>query len=315
MKGSIIMSLFNYINKAKNYIKTYGLIKGIKEIINRKNNKDKALKELNEFLPKVEETVKPVLSNYKDQSIKNFTDDQKNIFVFWWDGFDSAPQLVKDCYNSVEKNYGKDFKIYKVDKTNYKELSDLDEFFINKFNNKKITIQTFSDILRFKLINKLGGVWIDSTVLINKPLNLLSDLKDYGFITAITNNTSAFINYDGVTCSWSSFFIGGSKDNPLFSCLLDCYKYYLSNTKEIPTYFLTDILLTLCKKYKIGDNILNKYTKTNVKFDIFYLSEHLSNKVTSKEKENMNKMTIQKLNWRIDINKIKKDRLYFKCLK
>lgn len=25
--------------------------------------------------------------------------------------------------------------------------------------------------------------------------------KDYGFITAITNNTSAFINYDGVTCS------------------------------------------------------------------------------------------------------------------
>lgn len=309
------MSLFNYINKAKNYIKTYGLIKGIKEIINRKNNKDKALKELNEFLPKVEETVKPVLSNYKNQSIKNFTDDQKNIFVFWWDGFDSAPQLVKDCYNSEEKNYGKDFKIYKVDKTNYKELSDLDEFFINKFNNKKITIQTFSDILRFKLINKLGGVWIDSTVLINKPLNLLSDLKDYGFITAITNNTSAFINYDGVTCSWSSFFIGGSKDNPLFSCLLDCYKYYLSNTKEIPPYFLTDILLTLCKKYKIGDNILNKYTKINVKFDIFYLSEHLSNKVTSKEKENMNKMTIQKLNWRIDVNKIKKDKLYFECLK
>ena len=42
------MSLFNYINKAKNYIKTYGLIKGIKEIINRKNNKDKALKELND---------------------------------------------------------------------------------------------------------------------------------------------------------------------------------------------------------------------------------------------------------------------------
>ena len=39
------MSLFNYINKAKNYIKTYGLIKGIKEIINRKNNKDKAKKE------------------------------------------------------------------------------------------------------------------------------------------------------------------------------------------------------------------------------------------------------------------------------
>lgn len=77
----------------------------------------------------------------------------------------------------------------------------MDEFFINKFNNKKITIQTFSDILRFKLINKLGGVWIDSTILINKPLNLLSDLKDYGFITAITNNTSAFINYDGVTCS------------------------------------------------------------------------------------------------------------------
>lgn len=62
------MSLFNYINKAKNYIKTYGLIKGIKEIINRKNNKDKALKELNEFLPKVEETVKLILLSYKDQS-------------------------------------------------------------------------------------------------------------------------------------------------------------------------------------------------------------------------------------------------------
>lgn len=307
------MSIKAKLNKLNNYIKTYGFFKGFKIALQRQKSSKKAHEDLLTQINSIESIVFDVLNKYSTKSYNpSFTNEEKNIFIFWWDGFDSLPQIVSDCINRIEFFYSNEFNIIKLSKFNYDQYVNLNPIFIKKLNNRQITIQTFSDILRLNLISKLGGVWIDSTVLINNKLNLLDDLNKFGFITMSDLNTSNFISIDNITCNWSSFFIGGSKNNPLFNCLCDCYEEYLTtvNSTTTPTYFLTDIFITLCKKYKVASNILSIYPSVKTQTNMFYLSSHLNDKVSDKNKSIINNSSIQKLNWRIDVNKLKSNSLY-----
>lgn len=51
---------------------------------------------------------------------------EHNIFVFWWDGFESAPRIVKSCMESVRKNF-KDYNIIFISKDYYQQYADIDD--------------------------------------------------------------------------------------------------------------------------------------------------------------------------------------------
>jgi len=304
------MNLKNLYNKLSSYVKTYGLIKGFKQA--RKQNKihKQGIKDL-ENLPLVESKMKDIIIKYSKQKIENkFDESQKNIFFFWWDGIDNAPNIVKTCYSKIKINYP-DFKLIVVDKNNYNDLVNIHEDIIKKFENKEVTIQTFSDILRFKLLSTYGGVWFDSTLFIYQKFDILNNLNEFSFVTAIDKDTSNFINYDNIQTSWSSFCIGGSKDNLLFHCMNEMYEYYILQLDLPIYYFLIDMFLTLCKKYKVNNGILNKYSNINIKTSLFYMSTHLNEKVDSNI---LKDITLQKLNWRINLDKYK-DNIYASLLK
>ena len=65
-------------------------------------------------------------------------------------------------YRSIKKNNN----VILIDLTNYNSYVDIPEFIIEKFHKKTITPTHFSDILRFALMSKHGGIRIDSTYLI-----------------------------------------------------------------------------------------------------------------------------------------------------
>lgn len=304
------MKLNRIINKTFDYIRTYGFIKGLKIVFSRRKNKKKAMKEIVSLLPVVEKEILPVLNKNKTLEHQvNFTNEQKNIFFLWWDGFDNLPEIVRDCLNSVEFFY-KDFKIFKIDKNNYSNYVDIDPLIVQKKEKGEITIQTFSDVLRCKFIESIGGVWIDSTILITNKFDLTYYLEKYGYVTATDGNAKNQISYEDNIGNWWIFFIGGQKGSPLFKTMSECYVYYLSNHKEKPTYFLVDIFLMLCKKHKICGSVMNNYPLINIDSDIFYLSEHLSVRATKRRKKIIDNTVISKLNWRIDVGKIGKKSLY-----
>lgn len=311
MLGGVVVSLKTKIYKTLDYIRTYGFIKGIKAAKKEYKFKKKNLKEMNQEIQKTEDLVKPILDKYKSSITFSFGEDQQNIFVFWWDGFDKAPEIVKTCLKSIKKTFSK-FKIIEIDQYNYSKYSDIDPMILERFNEGSITIQTFSDILRFNLLKSNGGLWIDSTVLVlNLNENQIIDkIRKDGFFSIYEKGTASFISYKNVSSSWSIFLMGGVKNSPLFQCMSESYLTYLKEVQEKPTYFLTDIFLMLCKVYGVSDSILSSYDGLNTEVSLFYIMNRFSKKVNKEDYEIISKMNIQKLIWKIDSTRLKENSLY-----
>lgn len=93
-----------------------------------------------------------------------YTNLPKNIYVFWYDGFDNLPPIVEMCIKLWEE-LNPEFNVLKLDKNDLENA--LDELGLS---NLHIPIQHLSDILRVYMLSKYGGLWVDSTVLPVVPL-------------------------------------------------------------------------------------------------------------------------------------------------
>jgi hypothetical protein len=92
----------------------------------------------------------------------------KTIYIYWHQGFAFAPDIVKHCLNSWRK-YNPGWKLVCVDKTNLSEYIKAPELaFITGLN---LNLTAYSDVVRAFLLKENGGVWVDSTLFCNKPLD------------------------------------------------------------------------------------------------------------------------------------------------
>ena len=102
-----------------------------------------------------------------------YTDGEKQfnapIWVFWWQGENVAPELVKLCIKSIRLNAG-NHPVHIITKDNYNEFTNIPDYIIRKLEDGKITLTHFSDILRMNLIAYNGGFWIDSTIFCSKKI-------------------------------------------------------------------------------------------------------------------------------------------------
>mgnify|MGYP000082498576 CR=1 FL=1 len=127
----------------------------------------------------------------------------KNIWIYWSQGFDNAPPLVKECLKSA-KHYNPNWNIIELTDVNLKE-------YIDGIHHPG-PLAAYSDIIRISLIEKYGGLWVDATVLFNKSLD--EWLPEY-----ITEGMFAFSKPTKRhnICSW---FLYGEKDNFLIEAAI-----------------------------------------------------------------------------------------------
>ena len=144
-----------------------------------------------------------------------------NIYVFWWQGIENAPEIIKICYKSLLKNYDiNSQKVILIDSTNYKKYVEIPTYIIEKMNNGIISITNFSDIVRSIVLYKNGGLWVDASIFFTKPIN--KKIFDRDFF--IMKNPSSQ-NLD-ITSRWSPFLIGGKKGYLLFKFMMDFWLEY-----------------------------------------------------------------------------------------
>ncbi len=104
------------------------------------------------------------VSDFKPQDKDLLHKHPKVIWWCWLQGFDNAPEIVKVCHRSLQKNLN-DYDIKVIDAKNWKNYVELPKFIEQKWNKKQIPPALFSDLLRLQLLIKYGGTWIDATVL------------------------------------------------------------------------------------------------------------------------------------------------------
>lgn len=102
----------------------------------------------------------------------------KTIFTYWHQGFDRAPAIVQACCKRlVSVNVG--WNVVFLDSSNIGDWIKPPAIDAGKFSQLRLPHR--SDVLRTRLLIEHGGVWVDPTVWICKPLdNWLPQLMNAG---------------------------------------------------------------------------------------------------------------------------------------
>ena len=160
----------------------------------------------------------------------------------WFQGKDSMPELVVNCYQSwIENN--SDFEIIFLDKSNLSNYVEIDPRILNNVN---ISIQALSDIIRINLLSQNGGVWVDATCFCLKPLVFwLNEYLATGFFAFDRPGPDRMI---------SSWFIASNPGNYIIETWCKSVNdYWIANptikSEENLTEFRKTILKYIQKKY------------------------------------------------------------------
>lgn len=85
----------------------------------------------------------------------------------WLQGFEQAPQVVKECQKTWE-SLNPEWEIITLDETNVHQYVDVEPILAKQRFMEKAAI---ADIIRIKLLAKYGGVWVDATCHCQNPLD------------------------------------------------------------------------------------------------------------------------------------------------
>ncbi|WP_353124349.1 capsular polysaccharide synthesis protein [Parapedobacter pyrenivorans] len=96
---------------------------------------------------------------------------KKIIWQFWQQGVDeNTPQIVRTCFDSVKK-YRNGYEVIILSKDTLSEyIDDLPAFVWEKFGTGGFDFPKIANLVRLQLLSAYGGVWLDSTIYLTKPL-------------------------------------------------------------------------------------------------------------------------------------------------
>ena len=253
---------------------------------------------------KIEKDLMP-LFEYSLNKTKYHTSNNKTssiIWVFWWQGKNKMPSLVKKCYRSIISNRGKR-KVILITQNNIKEYTTIPDYIYKKVNERKISLTHLSDILRFNLLNNFGGLWIDATIFVNDSLDVFNTNKLFT-LSGYPDEKHFNVSYG----RWTGFFIGGPKNSVLFNFMDTFFRAYWKYNDDLIDYFLIDY----CLNYAWNKNLSNfKLIKNSTNPHLFDLQSNLNKKYNN---ESIQKLTyntrVFKLSYKKSININDVDNVY-----
>lgn len=161
-----------------------------------------------------------------------------NIWIYWAQGIENAPDLVKVCVQSVvDRTGGGNYKVTLLSDANLSEYLSLPQFIIEKYQKGKIMRAHFSDLVRIALLNQYGGIWIDATILCTQnkiPDYMLQD-KLFLFQTTCLESVSCITKIE-------NYYIRAEQNNKiLLFCQALLYEYYKKYDVAIEYWLFYDV--------------------------------------------------------------------------
>ncbi|MDY3299324.1 capsular polysaccharide synthesis protein [Limosilactobacillus reuteri] len=217
-------------------IKYFRKILRATDLVNLKNDKfyDKYYEYILRKLDKV--LTKSWEESECSQNFENNSRLEENkIWVMWWQGYQSAPKIIKNNIENLKKIFGK--RLVFIDKQNFENYTNISPIVQKAFEDKRISFTQWSDIIRYNLLKNNGGLWIDSSVRISEKILDIPHFFNSPFISLCSKkNTSKFISYG----QWAGWFIGGDPNYSLFRFVDTFFKNYYQMYNETIDYFFAD---------------------------------------------------------------------------
>ena len=177
------------------------------------------------------------------------------IWQLWWQGEVDMPNLVRTCTESV-KNNNENYDVILIHEENYKDYIVIPDYIIEKFENGIIPIAQFSDIIRLMLLEKYGGLWLDSTILQTGKLpeetftqSFFTYKNPFGLCFEKVRN---FKDLE-IMCNYfnrpimlpATWFISSAPNHIIISGWLKLLLEYWKHENALTDYFIMDYFFTL----------------------------------------------------------------------
>ena len=222
----------------------------------------------------------------------------KTIFFFWWDGFEAMPEVPRLCYRALQLFFP-DYEILFLDKDNVTDYVEPTDIVYRRFLAKTVSVQNFSDYLRMTMIEKVGGYWVDSTLLFLRrfPLEeLLADGRCFG--SAYGRNNRRWLDLGPDFLTWNAFFVAGRKNSLVAKTFCECFREHYRRKKYPYFYFMVDTILYAMRKEEVGGDDLKRTLSIDGDFNFAFQNGFL---VHSKDEWEEWLCCPQKLNWRVSM--------------
>ncbi|MDQ0849760.1 hypothetical protein QFZ65_001698 [Arthrobacter sp. B3I9] len=191
-------------------------------------------------------------------------------FVYWGQGFSSAPPIVQACYRQAQQLHASSEIVF-LDDSN---LHDWVTFPPHVTDISNISRAAFSDVLRFELLAKYGGIWMDATCM---PMKRMQDV--YPELVAGSGFFAFGKDKPGLISNW---FLASEQGNYITRMTRDALKLYWGTYDRPITYFFMHHLFMYL--YRLDDRFGSLWDKATVRPD----DPRAVNRSMLKEQEEVN---------------------------
>ncbi len=214
----------------------------------------------------------------------------KIIWIRWLQGMNKAPEIVKKCYQSIQK-WCPEYEIKLIDNENISSYVSMPKYIIDKYQKGYISNTHFSDLLRLALLDEHGGYWIDATVYLTAP------------IPEKIQKSPFFAYHSEGYLHNNNWFLKSNKGNQIIYNIKRLLYEYWKQEKRVINYFIYHIFFDLM--IESNTKLAEEWRKVPVLYDDCYELEHSFFKPYEKEKwlEINQKTHIHKLSYKYDKNK------------
>lgn len=186
---------------------------------------------------------KDIIEKYHDRQPYTKPIDKARIWVFWGQGEENMPALVKACYRQLI-HYNDNVVLVTLE--NVKKYIELPAIIYDKANTGKISWAHFSDIVRNALLAKHGGLWLDATVWVSGkiPFEKLSLVEFFSANGKILQSSRSIRFWTSFEYNWSTWCMWSKQvNNPLFSFVSETLMAIAEREKQWPDYVIQDYLI------------------------------------------------------------------------
>lgn len=162
------------------------------------------------------------------------------IWVYWAQGFESAPPIIQACLKQLKAMAGTR-EVIELTNQNYTEYVTIPKYIIKKVESGAISLTHFSDILRLTLLAEHGGIWVDSTIWVSQK-DAFKDFENYSFYTIKSGDVDTPCISKG---RWSAFCLASGKNNVGLSLMQRFLHSYWKKEESLIAYLLIDYLIAM----------------------------------------------------------------------
>ena len=268
MRNSLIYIFLREIKSHMNLIHLLGinkfiLLSWLKARIVKEKNKEKLWNLWNRKHEIILSYLSEHLSQYRNIDYHGCKGVKKDVpsdtvWVFWWQGVETMPKVVSVCYKKLIK-YSNAHPVTLLTSSNINDYLDIPDIILKKIG-KELTITAFSDYVRLNLLAIYGGLWVDSTFFLTKPID--SKIFNYPFFS-IKNEP----NDNQYVCKyrWAVNFMYVAQNSQYMYNIRNMFASYWETHNEQLDYLLIDYCLELESRLNTDFNkMLNDLPITNV---------------------------------------------------